>query len=439
MFPLSGMRAFSIMWLGQVLSLLGSGMTRFAFIVWAWQQTGEATALVLIGFFTGVPALAANFFAGPLVDRWNRKTVIIAADLGSTAPVIILLALLLADRLEVWHLYLAGALAGASGAFHLLAFTASVTTMLPRQHYARASGMISLAEYIAVVGAPVIAGMLLGFVGLAGILVLDMVTFVLAVAGIALVRIPPPARDESDDRQPLWREALFGFRHIFSSVGLRALVMIYVAFSLFESLGYPLIAPMILARSGDNELILGTVQSAMGIGGVVGGVLLSIWGGPKRRIHGLLWGVILTGLLGDLLMGLGQTLIVWLIAAFCLECFIPLLIGSGQAIWQVKVAPAIQGRVFAARRILTDAAGLAALLLAGVLADNVFEPAMMPGQPLAESLGGLVGTGPGAGMALLVALCGLLAGLVGVMGYLWPVLRQIEDRPPDQTPQPESA
>jgi hypothetical protein len=190
---------------------------------------------------------------------------------------------------------------------------------------------------------------------------------------------------------------------------------------------------MLLARTGGDEAIVGSVQAMLGIGGVIGAVLLTAWGGPRRKIHGVLIGLALTGLLGDALMGLGQSLPVWLAAAFFLEVFIPTLFGSYQAIWQAKVAPELQGRVFAARRILSTAADPIAMILTGVLSDRVFEPALMPGGGLTPLFGGLVGVGAGAGMGLLLVLAGIGSGLAGLMGYLFRSVREVETQLPDHS------
>jgi hypothetical protein len=169
----------------------------------------------------------------------------------------------------------------------------------------------------------------------------------------------------------------------------------------------------------------------MGVGGVLGGLILVAWGGPKRRIHGIFLGLLLTGLLGDALMGLGQTLAVWLIAGFCLEVFIPTVIGSDQSIWRSKIPPHIQGKVFAANGLIMNIAEPTSMILAGLLVDRVLEPGMMPDGKLAPLLGGLVGTGPGAGMGLLLVICGLLSAIAGVSGYLFRSARQIEMLLPD--------
>ena len=192
-----------------------------------------------------------------------------------------------------------------------------------------------------------------------------------------------------------------------------------------------LIAPMILARTDYSSLALGTVQSAMGVGGVAGGVAMSIWGGPRPRIHGVLAGFIISGIFGLALMGVGQTLPVWVVAGFIGLLTLPFVNGSNQAIWQAKVPPDLQGRVFATRRLIAQIAGPIGMLLAGPLADQIFDPAMMVGGALAATWGWLVGVGPGAGMGLLIVVAGLLSALAGVVGYATRTIRDAESLMPD--------
>jgi hypothetical protein len=172
------------------------------------------------------------------------------------------------------------------------------------------------------------------------------------------------------------------------------------------------------------------VQSAIGVGGLVGGIALSVWGGPKRRIHGVLTGLILVTV-GMLLVGLAQEPIFWVLAAFFTIFFVPIINGSSQAIWQTKVAPDVQGRVFAARGMIAQVGAPLAMLIAGPLADRVFEPAMMSEGSWAPTFGWLVGHGPGAGMSLMFVFAGALGILVGCAGYLIPIVRNVEAILPD--------
>jgi DHA3 family macrolide efflux protein-like MFS transporter len=164
---------------------------------------------------------------------------------------------------------------------------------------------------------------------------------------------------------------------------------------------------------------------------LVGGAWLVMKGGAKRQVRGMVIGLCLTGFLGDALMGTGQTLIAWLVAGFCLEAFIPLAMGSAQTIWRMKVPPELQGRVFAADYLTTDIIAPLATAAGGLLVDQTLEPAMLPGGSLAPVFGGLVGTGAGAGMGILLVICGVLSGSAALAGYLFPALRQLEDDLPE--------
>lgn len=424
------MRTFLIVWAGQVLSMLGSAMTRFALGIWLWDQTGEATALVLVGIFSSTPALLVSPIAGALVDRWNRRRVMMAADLISGLTTVVIILLHASGTLAAWHLYAVAAVGGLVGRFQELSYEAAMTMMLPKHQYARAQGLIALGGYASIVGAPLLGGLLVNQWGLNAVFLVDVVTFLFAVATLMFVHIPQPAVSDDYVPQALWRDSLLGFGYIRRRSGLFGLMLIMLIFLTTENLSYPLITPMILARTGD-EVLLGTILAVQGIGGVLGGLLMTVWGGPKRRIHGVLIGLILTGVFGDALMGMGRSLPVWLVAAVALEIFIPILFGSYVPIWQSKVAPEMQGRVFAARDLMSSVGRPLAMLTAGLSADKLLEPAMMPNGALAESFGWLVGTGPGAGMGLIMVIGGLLAALAGVLGYLARPVREVETHLPD--------
>jgi len=435
------MAGFTVVWIGQVVSLLGTGMTQFALTIWAWEITGQATALALVGFFSFGPTVILSPVAGALVDRWNRKLVMMVSDLAAGLMTLVALALYASGYLQIWHLYVTGALTGAFQAFQFPAYSAAVTTMLPKKQYARASGMLSLAESAAGVFAPLAAGVLLAAIGIAGVMTIDVVTFVVAIAALLVAHIPQPQTSQAGQRGQgsLWQESLYGFRYIWQRPSLLGLQLVFLSTNLIGTVSFTLLAPMILARTGNDELVLGSVQSIIGIGGVVGSALLSIWGGPARRVHGVLLGMALEGFLGILVMGLGRSPLVWGIGAFFLSFFLPMINGSNQAIWQAKVAPDVQGRVFATRRLIAQISAPVGMLMAGPLADYLFEPAMMSGGRWEDALGNLVGSGAGAGMGLMFVITGVLEALVGLGGYLFPAVRDAETRLPDYDSLPAAA
>jgi len=427
------MLAFVIVWVGQIVSMLGSAMTWFALTIWAWQTTGQATALALVSFFSFGPTLLLSPIAGALVDRWNRKLMMMLSDLATGLGTVVVLLLYATHNLQIWHIYAVGILAGAFWAFQFPAYSAAVTMLVPREQYARAEGMIGLAASASGILGPPLAAVLLGAVGFAGIMLIDLLTLILALGALLLVHVPQPAPGGAgrQGQRSLWHESVYGLRYIYERPSLRTLQLLFAAGNFFESLGFALIAPMILARSGNSEITLGSVQSIGAVGGVVGGLLLIIWGGPKRRIHGALLGWALANLMGMSLLGLGRSLTLWAVGRFFVDFFTPIVEGSNQAIWQTKVAPDVQGRVFATRQLLSQITLPFGMLLAGPLADRVFEPAMMPGGHLGSTFGRLTGTGPGTGMALMLVFAGLAGMLINLGGYAWRSVRNIEDILPD--------
>ncbi len=433
---LSGMPGFSVVWFGQVVSLLGSGMTQFGLTIWAWQITGRATALALVGFFAFAPLIVMTPLAGALVDRWNRKLLMIASDSAAALATAAILILLRTNQLQIWHLYAAAAFAGTFGAFQFPAYAASISLMVHKRHYTRANAMLGLADSISGIFAPIAAGALLAFVGLGRILWIDLGTFLFAIASLLVVPIPQPepSADPARAKRSVWADAAFGFRYIFARRSLTALLGLIFAINLMLTFSAGVLAPMILARTGDNQLVLGTVQMLFGVGGLVGGALVSLWGGPKRRIDAALLAVLFTGIFGNALLGIGRSVYIWGAGAFLAVLFIPLANGASSSIWQSKVPPDLQGRVFSARLVLGQIGRAVALPLSGVLADRVFEPLMLGSSGLARALAPLVGTGPGAGMGLMFVLFGALCVAVTTAGYLYRPIREVETLVPDWDP-----
>ncbi len=428
----TGMRAFIIVWLGQIVSVLASTMSQFGLTIWMYQRTESATAMGLMQVAFITPFLLLSPFAGVMVDRYNRKLMMMVSDLAAvvaTGGVFVLLAL---GRLEFWHLYIAAALNGIGNTFQWPAYSAAISTMVPKEQYGRANGLMSLIEAGPGVLAPLLAGTLLPIIGLVGILTIDVLTFFLAIAALLVVHVPQPPRTAEGEqgRGNLWHEAAYGFRYIFARPSLLGLQLIFFFGNLFFGIAYTVFSPMILARTGSDSVIFGVVQSAGAIGGVAGGVIMSAWGGFRRRVYGVLLGWLLSAC-GLILTGSGQGLALWLPAVFLTSLVSPLVNTSNQAIWQAKVAPDVQGRVFSARRLIAWFTNPISPIIGGTLADFVLEPAMRGPSALATLFGGLVGTGPGAGMGLLMVFCGLLGVLVPVIGYFVPAIRHAETILPD--------
>lgn len=436
------MVAFIVVWIGQIVSILASSMTQFALSIWAFEKTGSATALGLVQVFFITPFLLISPIAGVMVDRYNRKLMMMLSDLGAGVGTIFIFAMNAAGQLEMWQLYVASMISGVFSAFQWPAYSASITLMVPKEQLGRANGLMSLMEAGPAVLAPLLAGALIGIIGLNGILMIDIVTFIIAIGALLLVFVPQPPRTEEGKAGEggIIKEAIYGFRYIFDRPSLLGLQLVFFFCNLFSGIFFTLVAPTILSRTANDSLAFGTVQTVGAIGGVLGGILMSIWGGFKRRVWGVLGGWAWTAIFGQILFGLGQTVVIWSMASFLGTLVLSLINGSNQAIWQAKVAPDVQGRVFSARRLIAWFTNPITPLIAGPLADLVMEPAMSnPNSAMAQTFGGLVGVGPGAGMSLIMIGAGICTLIVVIIASLVRAVREAETILPDHVVAAEPA
>lgn len=426
------LRTFLIIWFGQLVSLLGTKMTTFALLIWVYQETGQATAMALLGVFSFGSTVLMSPIAGYWVDKLDRRRVMLWSDLGAGLVTVITLVLITQGDLQLWHLYLGSVLVGFFNAFQTPAYTAATTMLIPKQHYGRISGMRSLALGVADVIAPMFAGAAIVFIGIEGVMLLDTVSFLFAVISLLFVTVPNPEIEATEDDESTWQKLTFGFRYIKQRQGLVGLLLVMSMINLMAAITYYSIFPaMILARTGGDELALGYSQGALGVGGIIGGILMTIWGGPKRKIHGVLAYTGVSFLLGDFMFGIGRTVHVWVVAGILASLFIPFIVGSNIAIWQAKVPAHLQGRVLNVQYAVRLAMTPLGYLMGGLLADFVFEPAMMPDGVLVPIFGGLVGTGAGAGMAVMFLFTGIFGVVISFGGYLFPALRNVERDLPD--------
>jgi DHA3 family macrolide efflux protein-like MFS transporter len=435
---LSGMKGFGIVWLGQIISVLSSSMTGFGMTLWIYKQTESATAMGLMQVAFITPFLLLSPIAGVMVDRYNRKLMMMISDLGAVLSTAAVLILYTTGLLEFWHLYIASIINGLGNTFQWPAYSAAISTMVPKEQYGRANGMMSLVEAGPGVLAPMLAGAVLAvnlqglFDSFALIMLIDLITFFVALGSLLIVYVPQPEKTvEGQQAQGnIWKESWYGFQYIFKRPSLLGLQMIFFFGNLFSGIGFTIFAPMILARTDQNSLVFGSVQTAGAVGGLIGGILMSAWGGFTRRVHGVLAGWVLFGFFFAA-FGATTDVSLWIPIIILASLTGSLINTSNQAIWQSKVAPDLQGRVFSARRLIAWFTQPIAPIIAGTLADFVMEPAMKSDTAVASVFGPLFGTGPGSGMGLLMFFAGLIAAFIGLSGYFIPAIRNAEDILPD--------
>lgn len=431
------MRTFLIIWFGQLISIIGSGLTGFGLSVWIFEKTGQALPIALNALFFNLPRVLLAPIAGAIADRYNRRHIMILADSGAAVTTLGVVALLFTGRLEVWHIYLSTAISSCFGAFQDPAYRASITMLVPKDDLARAGGLDQMSFAVQSILTPLIAGVLYAGFGLKAIILIDFVTFFFAVGALALVHIPQPKATSvaAEDRQRnrMWREAAFGWKYLLERPGLFGLLWYYAVVNFFLTLSGVLFAPLVLSYGTPTEM--GVVQTFGGVAMLVGGLIMSIWGGPKsRRIWGVIAAIALSGF-GYLLAGLRPSTLLIASAQFVILFFIPISAAISQAVWQMKVAPEIQGRVFAIRGMIAFSIMPVANIAAGILADKVFEPLMAHGGILSGTIiGATIGVGAGRGIALIFIISAFFLWLSSLYAFATPRIRNLEVEIPDAIP-----
>mgnify|MGYP002777015932 CR=1 FL=1 len=425
------MGAFLMIWSGQLVSLIGSGLTSFALGVWLYQHTGSTTLFSLFYLFVTLPFTLASPIAGVLVDRWDRRLVMIVSDTGAALCTGGIAFFLFNNHLNIWLIYLATALISTFGAFQLPAYIAATTQLVPKQSLERANGLIQLADAASNLIAPILAGYLLGIIKLSGIILLDFVSFFLSLLTLSLVSIPKliPSSDETNKKKStLIQEALDGWHYIASRRGLLGLLVYMMCNNFIIHIAIVLLTPLVLSfASAEN---LGMITSMGGVGMLLGSVLFSLKGGLQSQIKALFTFVFLGGL-SILIAGLRSSVLLIGFASFLGFFGIPIINSASRVIFQKKSPLHLQGRIFSFYQTSETFALPLAAILAGILADRIFEPLMVQNGLFANSIGQFIGIGKGRGIGLLFICLGLLLMLTTVLAYCYRPLRLVENELPD--------
>jgi MFS transporter, DHA3 family, macrolide efflux protein len=426
----SGMAVFTLVWLGQMVSIIGSGLTSFALDIWVYQQTRSVTQFALASLCTLLPPLLLSPIAGALVDRWNRRWCMILSDCGTALCVMAIAVLVYSDRLEVWHVYIVVAIASTFGAFQNPAYQASIAMLVPKAHLHRANSMIQTGDALAMLLPPVLGGFMLVSLGLPGVIAIDFGTFLFSIVTLFLVRIPDPEPTEDTDRPiSFWAEVVYGWKYIRARPGLMGLMLLFVVGNFVLAIVGQLIAPLVLSFA--NAGVLGIVYAIDGVGMLLGTLLIGMGKTPSRQVSAIL-GFQMLGGFCLLLTGFQASIPAIALSTFLFSFGSTIINISSQYIWQTKVAPNVQGRVFAVERMLGSSLQPFAYILVGPLADRVFEPLMAVNGALAGSVGQIIGVGAGRGIGLMFILMGAITIATTVAGYQYPRLRLLEDELADQ-------
>lgn len=401
------MPPFFTIWSGQAVSLLGSQLVQFALVWWLTQKTGSATVLATASLVALLPQVLLGPLTGALVDRWNRRLVLIAADTCVALATFGLALLFWLGNVQIWHVYLMLFVRAVGGGFHWPAMQASTSLMVPKEHLARIQGLNQVLSGAMNIGAAPLGAVLLGVLPMQGILAIDVITASIAIFPLFFIPIPQPERraapEALQEKASLWHDLLAGFRYVWAWGGLMLIVLMATLINFMLAPAGALQPLLVTKHFNGQALQLAWMETAWGIGMVAGGLTLSAWGGFRRRILTSLGGLLVLGA-GMAGIGLVPASGYWVAVGllFFVGFSLPIVNGPLLAVVQAVVAPDMQGRVFTLISSAASAMMPLSLLAAGPIADSI-------------------------GVRSWYVLAGLATALLGLAAFFVPAIIRIEE------------
>ena len=415
---LKGLKSFLLLWSSQAVSSLGTAMTEYALIVWTYRQEGTALSITLLTLCSFAPTILFRFAAGAIADRWDKKRIMLTADLFAACGTFSVFLLYTFSALRVWHLYLINILLSFMNAFQEPAAFVATSLLVPKEQYARASGLQGFSGAAVSILAPALGAGLLAFGGLKVVLICDLCSFFIAFTVLLLfIRIPEIENTEKEQKEPFRKACTEGFRFLRSHTVLLRLILFMTCVNFLAKMSNDgLLSPFVLARTGDDQQFLGLVQSFVALG-VMAGSLIVTWMKPvknKLKLIGISTAFVFSG---NILQSLSEHPAVWCVAAFGSYAMAAVMNAHMTVFMREQIPLELQGRVFSAESTLKNCAIPLGLFLGGLLADHVFEPFMMSDSSLQRWLTPLFGKGTGSGLAVQFFIMGVL-GVILCLIYL---------------------
>jgi len=422
------LQSFLILWGSQAISSLGTAMTNFALIIWAYRQQGTASSITLLSVCSYLPSILFCFAAGTLADRWNKKNIMLLSDIVAALGTLTVFLLYSTDSLRIWHLYVINFTLSFMNAFQNPATYVAVSLITPKEHYIRASGMQAFSNSLVMVLTPALATAVLAFCGIRAILLIDLITFTIAFTALLLfIKIPDVPVNGSEKKEPFFKSCLTGLNFLREHTPIWKIILFFSFINLLASMaGNSIMPAMILARTGDNQITLGMVSSSIGIGTLAGSILVTIVKPAKSKTKVIFLSCAVSFLLCDVLWGIGRNVAIWVFAAFAGNLPLPFLNANLTTIMRTKVPVEMQGRVFSARDTFQYITIPIGLFLGGFLADNIFEPFMLNTSPVQKILSNLVGTGKGSGMAVIFLITGAVGFFSSLLSSKNPIYKELD-------------
>ena len=424
------LRDFLILWGSQAVSTLGTAMTNFALIVWVYGQKGTASSITLLSVFSFLPSILFCFVAGTVADRWDKKRIMLAADLVAALGTTTVLVLYLASALQIWHLYVINFLLSFMNAFQNPASYVATSLLVPKEHYVRVSGLQAFSGSIVTILAPALGSSVLAFGGLEAVLIIDLATFLVAFLTLLfLIKIPKIENKREAVKESFLQSCMAGVNFLRKHAALLRIILFFAFINFIAKMGgYGMLPALVLGRTGNDQVVLGIVEAAVGIGTLVGSVFVTLMKPAKDRVKVIFFACGISFLLGDVGQSISHTLPLWVAAAFASNVPMAFLNANLTAVMRTNVPIEMQGRVFSARDTIQFSTIPVGLFLGGILADHVFEPLMAAMSPLQEVLSIFFGTGRGSGVAIIFFIVGMIGSITSFVSLKNPLYQSLNSK-----------
>lgn len=411
MTTLREMRTFLILWVTQAFSGLGSAMTSYALIIWSYTQEGKALTTALLAVSSYAPYVICSIFAGALSDRWDKRKTMLVCDLLAALTTVCTLVLLKLEMLEVWHLYILNAVNGLMNTVQQPASEVATTALLPREHYQKVGGLNQLSGSLNGILTPVLAMAIIGFAGLDGVFIFDLVTFAVAFLVLLLLIRIPETNSAAKQKEAFGDAIRAGIEFLKQKRGILSLILFLAAINLVASMYNAALPAMLLSREGGGEMAMGVLNTFTAVTTLIGSLFASLLPAPRSRVRMIAWTLLISMSTENFFLAFGRSLPVWCIGAFLGWFVIPIMNTNLGAVMRLNIPQEIQGRVYAARNSLQFFTIPLGYMLGGAAVDYVFEP-LMAMQTEGSLLTRLFGMGKGSGAACFFAVLGVIGVLV---------------------------
>ncbi len=408
--PKTSLRSFLLLWASQSISAMGTAMTDYALVVWIYGQNGTATSVSLLTLCSFAPTILFRFVAGAVADRWDKKRIMLAADLFAACGTLTILLLHSFDALTMLPLYGITFALSLMNAFQVPAAYVATSLLIPREQYARAGGLQAVSGAVQSILSPALGAAVLAWGGLEAVLCIDLLTFAVAFLTLLCLRIPQPEQLEEEHQEPLWQSCLTGLRYLKEHRHMLRLILFIAAVNFLAKLGPDgQMATFVLSRTGNQQAVLGAVQMCVSLGVIAGGMLMSVSktvSDSGRKVEIMCCFIFLTGIGLALSRGVAG----WCLFAFLQYGCAAIMNVHWNTFVRMQVPDHLLGRVYSTRDTIQNGTIPLGLFLGGWLVDSVFEPLAVNGTKWRSLLLPVFGNEHGIGIAFLF----LLVGIVGL-------------------------